>query len=75
MTDAGGECALASLRPAVYFSVVTATTFGYGDITLSDQWQLLGSFEAMGGLILFGAGTALLVEVMRYFFQSKSDSD
>lgn len=57
-----------SLEPALYFSIVTATTLGYGDITLSEQWQLLGTFEAMGGLILFGASTAFLMELMRRLF-------
>ena len=38
---------------AVYFSTITATTLGYGDITLSEKHQLLSGFEAIGGLILF----------------------
>lgn len=54
---------------ALYFSVVTSTTLGYGDITLSERWQLLGTFEAMGGLILFGASTAFLLELMRRIFR------
>ena len=53
------------LSQALYFSVVTSTTLGYGDITLSEQWRLLGTFESMGGLILFGASTAFLFELMR----------
>ncbi len=57
-----------NIAQAVYFSVVTATTLGFGDITLSEQWQLISSFEAMGGLILFGASTAFLIEVIRHFF-------
>ncbi len=56
------------LQDALYFSVVTATTLGYGDLTLSAQWQLLSSFEAMGGLILFGASTAFLLAVMKHAF-------
>jgi hypothetical protein len=56
------------LRQALYFSVVTSTTLGYGDITLSDKWQLLGSFEAMGGLVLFGASTAFLLGLTRSWF-------
>jgi len=55
---------------ALYFSVVTATTLGYGDITLSEQWRLLGTFEAMGGLILFGASTAFFMEFLRRLFFS-----
>ena len=53
------------LTQALYFSVVTSTTLGYGDITLSEDWQLLSSFESMGGLILFGASTAFLIAVTR----------
>ena len=60
-----------SLQQSLYFSVVTATTLGYGDITLSQQWQLLGTFEAMGGLILFGVSTAFLLELMRYLFAAE----
>ena len=57
---------------SLYFSVVTATTLGYGDITLSDRWQLLASFEAMGGLILFGVTIAFLFEILRPFFDKKA---
>ena len=53
------------LSQALYFSVVTSTTLGYGDLILSSRWQLLGTFEAMGGLILFGTSTAFLISCMR----------
>lgn len=60
------------LPEALYFSVVTLTSLGYGDITLSSQWQILGTFEAMGGLILFGASTAFLLGLMRKLFDLPS---
>lgn len=63
------------LKRALYFSVVTSTTLGYGDITLSDRWQLVGTFEAMGGLILFGASTAFLLGLMRRLFDETPRSD
>ena len=53
---------------ALYFSAVTATTLGYGDIVLSEQWRLLATFEAMGGLVLFGVSTAYLIALMRNVF-------
>lgn len=62
-----------NLQDALYFSVVTATTLGYGDLTLSAQWQLLSTFEAMGGLILFGASTAFLLAAMRHVFDSDNN--
>ena len=61
----------ASLKEALYFSVVTSTTLGYGDLTLSDEWKLLGTFEAMGGLILFGASTAFLFQLMQRLFSDE----
>lgn len=57
------------LASALYFSVVTSTTLGYGDVVLSKRWQLLGTFEAMGGMILFGTSTAFLLGVMRGLFE------
>ncbi len=60
---------------ALYFSVVTSTTLVYGDITLTGRWQLLASFEAMGGLILFGASTAFLVAITRRWFDHISGSE
>ena len=63
------------LSKALYFSVVTSTTLGYGDITLSERWQLLASFEAMGGLILFGASTAFLLGVTKSWFSHLSESE
>lgn len=60
-----------NVSDALYFSVVTSTTLGYGDITLSEKWRLLSSFEAMGGLILFGASTAFLLESMRALLYRK----
>ena len=56
------------LSKALYFSVVTCTALGYGDITLSERWRILSTFEAMGGLLLFGASTAFLIGFMQSIF-------
>ena len=50
------------LEPALYFSVVTFTTLGYGDVTLNVDWRILASFAAVNGLIIFGLNTAFIVE-------------
>jgi hypothetical protein len=62
------------LSKALYFSIVTSTTLGYGDITVSERWQLLAGFEAMGGLILFGASTAFLIGAVRTWFGQIDDA-
>ena len=52
--------AMPALEPALYFSTVTFTTLGYGDLTLGESWRLLGSFEAANGIILIGWTSALI---------------
>jgi len=67
---------LTSLESALYFSIVTFTTLGYGDITLSDDWRILGSLCAVNGLILVGLNTAFLVEALsRIRHAQVSDSE
>lgn len=52
-----------SLEPAVYFTLVTFTTLGYGDITLDADWRILSGMTAVNGLLMFGFSTAFLFEV------------
>lgn len=53
------------LEPALYFSMVTFTTLGYGDIVLDESWRLLASFQAATGIIMFGWTTAILMAVVQ----------
>jgi len=39
-------------KRALYFSMVTYTTLGYGDVVLPERWRLLGSIEAASGIIM-----------------------
>ena len=60
-----GRAGLESLAQAVYFSMVTFTTLGYGDVTLSPEWELLAGMEAMVGITVFGLTTAFLYAVVQ----------
>lgn len=53
---------LSTLEEALYFTIVTFTTLGYGDITLDTDWRLLSGLTAVNGLIIFGLNTAFLVQ-------------
>jgi voltage-gated potassium channel Kch len=55
---------------AVYFSIVTMTSVGYGDVVLSGDWRLLAAFQAMDGLLLFGISTAFLFAVLQQCWRS-----
>ena len=59
------EAGLSSLKEAVYFSLVSFTTLGYGDVTLSPQWELLGPMESMAGITVIGLTTAILFAVIQ----------
>ncbi len=45
---------------ALYFSSVTFATLGYGDVVLSEQWQLLSGVEAANGVLMFGVSTGVM---------------
>lgn len=55
--------AVHDFETALYFSTVTFTTLGYGDVVLDGNWRLFGAIEAGNGLILFGWSTAFLLSV------------
>jgi hypothetical protein len=52
-----------SLEQALYFSITSFTTLGFGDVVLEPGWRLLAGMTATHGLLLFGLATAFLVEV------------
>ena len=49
------------LEDAVYFSTVTFSTLGYGDIIPSREWRVFAAIEGMNGFILIGWSIAYLV--------------
>ena len=52
--------ALPDLETALYFSMATFTTVGYGDVVLEGSWRMLASLQAANGMIIFGWSTALI---------------
>ncbi len=58
---------------AVYFSISTYTTLGYGDVILDEAHRILASFAAMTGMLAFGISTAFLVSSMRPVLSSADD--
>ena len=52
-------------EPALYFSLVSFSTLGFGDIILDEKWRLLSGLTAANGLLSFGWSTAYMVELVR----------
>ena len=53
--------AFVEMQEALYFSAVTYTTLGYGDIVLGPSIRLFSTFSAVSGLLSFGVSIVLLV--------------
>ena len=66
---------LKSFEEAVYFSFVTYTTLGYGDITLTEGFRLLSGIEAMSGIMLAGWSTAMVFAVVQRAWHSMFSSN
>ena len=66
---------LASFGQAVYFSIVTFTTLGYGDITLSEGWRMLSGIEALNGILLIGWTTAMLFAVVQHMWRGLASNN
>ena len=47
-----------------YFSGVTYTTVGYGDLVLPTGWRVFGPVEALTGILMCGLSTALFFAVI-----------
>lgn len=66
--------AIDDFEEALYFSIVSFTTLGYGDVTLSDSFRLLASIEAANGIIIFGWSTAIIMVVVQKLFLNANHS-
>lgn len=60
---------LGDIETALYFTTITFTTVGYGDVVLSPEWRLLSSSTAINGMILFGWSTAFIFEIMTALYK------
>lgn len=64
---------IVTLPDALYFSTVTYTTVGYGDIVLSPNFRMLSGIEATNGMLLFGWTTAFIFEMITKIYRREAD--
>jgi hypothetical protein len=64
--------ALPDPHAAFYFSAVTYTTTGYGDLVLPPEWRLVGGIEALTGILMSGWSTAFFFAVLSGMYASRS---
>ena len=58
-----------SFEAALYFSGVSFTSLGYGDLLLSPGIRLLGPLEAANGMLMFGMATAIFISAIQHIGQ------
>jgi len=63
--------ALPDLETAMYFSLTSYTTLGYGDVVLPMSWRLLGPFEGAVGILMFGWSTGIMVAAITRIYGSR----
>ncbi len=56
--------AMPDVQSALYFSAVTYTTTGYGDLVLPLDWRLVGAIEALTGILMCGWSTGFFFAVV-----------
>ena len=56
--------AMPDFQSAVYFSAVTYTTTGYGELVLPPSWRLVGAVEALTGILMAGWSTGFFFAVV-----------
>jgi hypothetical protein len=63
--------AFADVPSSIYFSAVTYTTTGYGDLVLPRQWRIVGGVEALTGILMCGLSTGFFFAVFSRAFESE----
>ena len=66
--------AMPDLQSALYFSAVTYTTTGYGDLVLPIGWRLFGAVEALTGILMCGWSTGFFFAVVSRMFETRTPS-
>lgn len=64
--------AMPGMQAATYFSAVTYTTTGYGDLVLPQNWRLVGAIEALTGILMCGWSTGFFFAVVSRRFQAET---
>jgi len=65
---------LPDAESAFYFSGITYTTLGYGDLVLPKPWRMLAPVEAMTGILMCGLSTGLFFAVVSRWISNRMRS-
>ena len=66
---------LPDAESSFYFSGVTYTTLGYGDLVLPQEWRLLGPVEGLTGILMCGLSTGFFFAVVSRLLAAAPEHD
>lgn len=64
---------LPDAESAFYFSGVTYTTLGYGDVVLPKPWRILGPIEGLTGILMCGLSAGLFFATVTRIYASRGE--
>ena len=62
---------LPDFETALYFSLTSYTTVGYGDVVPPIPWRLLGPIEAAVGILMLGWSTSIIVAAVQRLYNAR----
>lgn len=66
--------AMSDMQTALYFSAVTYTTTGYGDVVLLPPWRLQGGVEALTGILMCGWSTGFFFAMVNRLYEARPNA-
>jgi hypothetical protein len=67
-----GSGSLPDAETAFYFSAVTYTSIGYGDLVLAKPWRLLAPIEGLTGILMCGLSAAVYFAIVSRMYEGRS---
>jgi voltage-gated potassium channel Kch len=62
---------LPDFETALYYSLTSYTTVGYGDVIPPASWRLLGPIEAAVGILMLGWSTSIIVAAVQRMYNAR----
>jgi len=68
-SSSGARRELPNVETALYFSLATYTTIGFGDVVVGPGWRVLAGIEGLTGILLVGWSTAFVFAVVNRMYE------